>query len=52
MLLVMFAFEYIKWIKKVYTKILIMITCQNGEKEENGSGTGSVYVRVCACVCE
>lgn len=43
---VTFVFEYIKWIKKIHTKFLIVITCENREEEENGAVTGSV----CVCV--
>lgn len=43
----MFAFEYIKWIKKIYTEILIVTTYPNGGKEENGAGTETQ----CVCVC-
>lgn len=64
---VMFEFEYIKWIKKIYTKILIVISYLNGEKGENGVDTETVcaydvcvhvyvwYMYVCdvwvMCVC-
>lgn len=43
---VIFVFEYIKWIKKIYIKFLIVIICENREEEENGVVIGSVFVCV------